>query len=94
MDTINRLLKKQAPKRRTRKEIIAAEEGEDGSPEVERANPVYTRYIQSAAGTKLAIPDEQLALGGGLFDAAIAGRKRDRPFAFKMVEEIDSGIEA
>ena len=59
MDTINRLLKKQAPKRRGRMAEIMAD-GEDGEPEPERPSVVYTRYTQTVQGTAVAVPEEWL----------------------------------
>lgn len=80
MDTINRLLKKQAPKRRGK--ISAAEiaanskaktgsaEGGDETPaeyemEVEQANPVYTRWVYSQDGIKVGVPGEWEGTGVG-----------------------------
>ncbi len=64
MDTINRLLKKQAPKRRGRAGGDAGAGG-DGvldmqEPEVEKAPPTYVRWINNSQGSKLAIPEEWL----------------------------------
>ncbi|KAI7186483.1 hypothetical protein KC363_g6558 [Hortaea werneckii] len=70
MDTINKLLNKPAPKRRTRAEIIRDQQIElmaaagGGTPgteegEEERADPLFTRYIQRANGSRvLAVPEE------------------------------------
>lgn len=63
METINKLLQKQAPKRRTRAEINAAnaaaeeDEGEDseGRPKV---NPLYVRWVQNKDGSRLGVPGE------------------------------------
>lgn len=67
MDTINKLLKKPAPKRRTRAEMIAAAAaaeagtpGADGEDEPPRADPLYSRRISNKQGSKLAVPDEWL----------------------------------
>lgn len=62
MDTINRLLKKQAPKRRTRAEREAAEAaGENGEePEIPKANPLFIRYVQNSRGSELCVPEEWL----------------------------------
>lgn len=60
MDTINRLLKKQAPKRRGK--ISAAElsagGGDPNSPqaEVEKANPVFVRWVSDRGGCKVGVP--------------------------------------
>lgn len=87
METINKLLQKQAPKRRTRAEINAAnaaaeaEEGEDdeGRP---RVNPVYTRWVQRREGSLLGVPREWIdAPIGEVFRGGLA------PAAGRMVVE-------
>lgn len=66
MDTINKLLKKPAPKRRTRAEIIAAQAAADATPsededgELPRPNPLFTRSVQNARGIRLGVPEEWL----------------------------------
>ena len=77
MDTINRLLKKQAPKRRGK--ISAAEisanlaagasdddqllEAQD--MEFERANPVFVRWVSDARGSRVGVPGEWFEGGVG-----------------------------
>lgn len=64
MDTINKLLKKPAPKRRTRAEIIAQQQAdmmatpgaEDG--EEERPDPLYVRWVNNASGSRVGVPEE------------------------------------
>jgi Ino eighty subunit 2 len=82
MDTINRLLKKQAPKRRGKisaAEIAAqgAEASKGGSKagdntstgevevEVERANPVFARWVSGREGLRLGVPQEWEGSGAG-----------------------------
>lgn len=87
MDTINRLLKKQAPKRRgkiSQAEIDAnAAAGEDfEEPEVERANPLFTRWISDAKGVRLGVPGEW-------FDGPVGNVFRGAPAAARpLVEEV------
>ncbi|KAL8666445.1 MAG: hypothetical protein Q9202_001468 [Teloschistes flavicans] len=89
LDTINRLLKKQAPKRRGK---ISAEEitanalapRETPEVEVEKANPVYVRWISDRNGSRVGVPGEWLENGlehsiGRVFTGG--GRK--------MVEEVE-----
>ncbi|KAK5681410.1 hypothetical protein LTS10_005940 [Elasticomyces elasticus] len=81
METINKLLSKPAPKRRTRAEMIAAQYAaehntsngtpnpEDGEMPVERADPGFTRYVQNSRGARLGVPAEWeglVAVGMGL----------------------------
>ena len=86
MDTINRLLKKQAPKRRGRISQAEAQEGTDREEleeevEPEKANPVYTRWISNASGSRLGVPGEWLDGPAG----SIFGRLS----SVKMVEEVE-----
>lgn len=78
MDTINRLLKKQAPKRRGKisaAEISAQDRGDDdsASPPAEEfapANPVFARWVSDRGGCRVGVPGEWLEVGvgvGGVF---------------------------
>ena len=64
METINKLLSKPAPKRRTRAEMIAAQQAADMTPGAEeggpRANPLYSRWINNKDGSRVGVPDEWL----------------------------------
>lgn len=73
MDTINKLLKKPAAKRRTRAEIIRDQQmeamstpgyDEDGN-EGPRADPFFTRWVSTSKGLKLGVPDEWLETPAG-----------------------------
>lgn len=57
-------------------------------PELERANPLFVRYIQNANGTQLAVPEEWLqAPVGNLFSGNMQ-KGVQKPFSGKMVEEV------
>ena len=72
MDTINRLLKKQAPKRRGKisaKEIEAQDRGDSPTPGLQEegeeeevvvgpANPVFVRWVSNARGCRVGVPGE------------------------------------
>ncbi|KAI4241821.1 MAG: hypothetical protein L6R40_004367 [Gallowayella cf. fulva] len=90
LDTINRLLKKQAPKRRGK---ISAEEiatnamapPEPSDVEYEKANPVYIRWVSDSNGSRVGVPSEWLENGlentiGKVFTNG-GGRK--------MIEEVE-----
>ncbi|KGO72150.1 PAPA-1-like conserved region [Penicillium italicum] len=67
MDTINRLLKKQAPKRRGR---AAAAEAADGTPgqegaEAEKADPTMARWVSGSNGCRVTVPGEWLGTPAG-----------------------------
>ncbi|KAL8971684.1 MAG: hypothetical protein Q9183_000939 [Haloplaca sp. 2 TL-2023] len=88
LDTINRLLKKQAPKRRGKisaEEITANAMASQDTPdvEVEKANPVYVRWVSDKNGSRVGVPSEWLENGlensiGRVF----------MPRARKMIEEV------
>jgi Ino eighty subunit 2 len=92
MDTINRLLKKQAPKRRKRAEIEAdriAEGLADGDDEnYPRASSVFVRYIQNAQGSKLAIPEDWVDTPFAPFLTKVSPADSSRPYTGRMVEEV------
>lgn len=86
MDTINRLLRKQPPKRRGR---AAAAEGTDTTPaepealEPEKADPLMVRWVSDASGCKVHVPDEWLGTPAGrLFGGPVPAGTG------KMVEEL------
>lgn len=94
-DTINRLLKKQAPKRRGKisaKEIEAQDRGDMSEAEeqagyeevgVGPANPVFVRWISDRRGCRVGVPTEWLAAPAGeVFRGAGVG-------SGKMVEEVE-----
>jgi Ino eighty subunit 2 len=93
MDTINKLLKKPAPKRRTRAEIIAAQQAgymatpgaEEG--EEERADPLFVRWTHSKQGSRLGVPDEWMELNGSVGELFRAGWNGGGGSG-RMVEEV------
>ncbi|CAK3842675.1 INO80 complex subunit 2 [Lecanosticta acicola] len=63
MDTINKLLQKPAPKRRTRAEIEAAKAAErspGAEDEYEKADPLYVRWVNTSKGSYIGVPQEWL----------------------------------
>ncbi|KAL8908114.1 MAG: hypothetical protein Q9207_001006 [Kuettlingeria erythrocarpa] len=90
LDTINRLLKKQAPKRRGK--ISAAEITADAlapqeasNVEVEKANPVYVRWVSDRNGSRVGVPSEWLedGLENSIGKVFVGSGRR------KMVEEVE-----
>ncbi|KAL3474976.1 PAPA-1-like conserved region-domain-containing protein [Aspergillus californicus] len=71
MDTINRLLRKQAPKRRGR--IPAAEAAENAAADQETAveydpaDPTLVRWISGRQGSQICVPEEWLGTPAGRF---------------------------
>lgn len=90
MDTINRLLKKQPPKRRGRAAADVGESGQEDEPEVEKASPVFVRHIQNVNGSRIAVPEEWFSSPiGDMFTHTIpASGGAPRRFDGRMVEEV------
>ena len=90
MDTINRLLKKQAPKRRGKISQAEIQEGTDREEpeeeaEPEKANPVYVRWVNNASGTRLGVPSEWLdGPAGRIFTGSSIGNNNGR-----LVQEVE-----
>lgn len=89
MDTINRLLKKQAPKRRGKLSAAeisanaAAHEDLGGSEaEIEKPNPVYVRWVSNRHGCRVGVPGEWLAGPAG----RIFGSNENRGSGIEVVE--------
>jgi len=85
MDTINKLLSKPAPKRRTRAEMEAARaaeaelDGEDGDGE--RPPALYLRWVNSREGSRIGVTEEWL-------DAPIGEPFRKPNMGGAMVQEV------
>ncbi|KAI0518529.1 PAPA-1-like conserved region-domain-containing protein [Xylaria bambusicola] len=58
METINKLLKKQAPKTNRK-----AQAGMESTPDIEaqKPNPIFVRWVSSKDGSRVSVPDEMLA---------------------------------
>lgn len=84
METINKLLSKPAPKRRTRAEMIAAaaaegldlEEGQEEKPDA-----LYVRWTNSTQGSRIGVPQEWM-------DGPIGAMFAKSPAGGRMVEEV------
>jgi len=88
MDTINRLLKKQPPKRGRRAAQELTEPGQEEETEPEKPNPLFVRYKQNENGTTMAIPEEWLqAPVGSIFNGTLVQPSK-KPFGRRMVEEV------
>lgn len=88
MDTINRLLKKQPPKRGRRAAQDVTDSAQDEEAELERANPLFVRYVQNAKGTQLGVPEEWLEAPVGKMFSGDLAPKTQKPFTGRMVEEV------
>ncbi|GAB7342253.1 hypothetical protein MBLNU457_g0496t2 [Dothideomycetes sp. NU457] len=84
LDTINKLLKKPAPKRRTRAEIMAAAAAAGEYDGEESADPLYVRWVNDAAGSRIGVPTEWLQAPVG---AALEKGWKGPPEP-KLIEEV------
>lgn len=92
MSTINRLLKRQAPKRKGKamnpEALEAATAAEGASPaeaeeiEVEQANPFFVRWVSNKDGSRIGVPEEWLGKKVGRFFGP------PPPGSGKLVEEM------
>ena len=96
-DTINRLLKKQAPKRRgkiSQAELEAQdraddeeEAGEAESEFIQPANPIYVRWVSNAEGCRVGVPSEWL--GGPPVGRIFGAPSKRDGMGGKMVQEVE-----
>jgi Ino eighty subunit 2 len=87
MDTINKLLKKQAPKTNARRSNLNS--GMDASPDAEsvKANPLFVRWVSSQEGNCIGVPEEWLE--GPVGAVFRGGVKQSGPgMGGKLIEEI------
>ena len=85
METINKLLKKQAPKTQGRRKDAAHLAG-DATPEEEKADPLFVRWISNKDGNRIGVPEEWLEgpVGAFLKDSVTA----ENALGGKMVQEV------
>lgn len=80
METINKLLKKQAPKT-NRRSALAGYDTPDSDQQ--RADPLFVRWVNTKDGSRMGIPDDMLIGPSG---RALMGGSRLS--SGKMVEEV------
>lgn len=102
MDTINRLLKKQAPKRgRGRRELALSAEaggestpaaGEEMEPVIERPKATMVRWVSNHHGSRIGVPEEWIGTPvGRVFEGIGSREKRDMGTArgsIRLIEEV------
>jgi Ino eighty subunit 2 len=85
METINKLLKKQAPKTNARRGAFAGNGGEttaDGEPL--KPNPIYVRWTSNKDGNRIGVPEEWTAGPvGSIFTNSVKG-----DMGGKLIEEV------
>lgn len=80
METINKLLKKQAPKTNARRSQFSG--AGDGTPDSDgqKPNPIFVRWVSNKDGNRIGVPEEWLegpvgaVFQGGLKEAATGGK--------------------
>jgi Ino eighty subunit 2 len=84
METINKLLKKQAPKTNARrKEFNAIANEATPDTELVKPEPGFVRWVSNKEGNRIGVPEEWLdAPVGNLFSNSV------KPSAGKMVQEV------
>lgn len=78
METINKLLKKQAPKINRKAAAADAQEGDS-----QKANPIFIRWVSNKSGNRVAVPEEIIEGPAG----AVFGDK-GKPSLGKPVVEV------
>jgi Ino eighty subunit 2 len=93
MDTINRLLKKQAPKRNRRAGAENLADGDEAGPP--KASPLFVRYVSTRESVRVGVPEEWLGKPAGrVFEGPVpAAAAKSAPSTAaagprKMVEEV------
>lgn len=85
MDTINKLLKKQAPKTNSRRSNFGA--GGDASPDGDSAkpNPLFVRWVSNKDGNFIGVPEEWL---DGPVGAVFQGGVKQKGMGGNLIEEV------
>jgi Ino eighty subunit 2 len=83
MDTINRLLKKQEPKRRKK-----ATDGDAGDDEEPKAPATFVRLVRTIDGPQMMVPESWVHSPAGDFMRDDVEEPRRVPYTGRMVEEV------
>lgn len=89
METINKLLKKQAPKTNARRKDFAGSGAGEATPDTDNAkpNPIFVRWISNKDGNKIGVPEEWLeGSAGAMFGKSV--KASSTLGAGRMVEEV------
>jgi Ino eighty subunit 2 len=78
METINKLLKKQAPK------ISRKGAGGDANDDSSKPNPIFVRWVSNKSGIRVGVPDDMVQSPAG----AVFRGGRPGLSSGKMVEEV------
>ena len=86
METINKLLKKQAPKTNARRSLFFGAPG-DATPDSEasKPNPIFVRWVSNKDGNRIGVPEEWLE---GPVGAMFQGGVTQPGMGVKLMEEV------
>jgi Ino eighty subunit 2 len=86
METINKLLKKQAPKTNARRNQFSGAPG-DGTPdsEAQKPNPIFVRWVSNKDGNRIGVPEEWLE---GPVGAVFQGGVKQADIGGKLITEV------
>jgi len=82
METINKLLKKQAPKTNRRAALLAGDETPEG--EFPKADPLLIRWVSNKQGNTVSVPEDILVGPAGRLFLPGGGQRSSG----KMVQEV------
>jgi Ino eighty subunit 2 len=83
MDTINKLLKKQAPKTNSRRNNM----GDSDDADSMKANPLFVRWVSNKEGNFIGVPEEWLeGPVGAVFQGGV--KQSGSGMGGKLIEEI------
>ena len=86
METINKLLKKQAPKTNARRNLLNGAGG-DSTPdsEAQKPNPIFVRWVSNKDGNRIGVPEEWLESPiGNIFQGGV----KAAPMGGRLIEEV------
>jgi Ino eighty subunit 2 len=89
METINKLLKKQAPKTNARRrDLNGVEMTAESGPDNQKPNPRFVRWVNNKDGSKIGVPEEWLE---GPIGSMFVNAKKDGASlgTGKLVQEVE-----
>jgi len=86
METINKLLKKQAPKTNARRNLLNGAGG-DSTPdsEAQKPNPIFVRWVSNKDGNRIGVPEEWLE---GPIGNIFQGSVKAAPMGGRLIGEV------
>lgn len=86
METINKLLKKQAPKTNARRRDLNGTGDETPGMENQKPNPLFVRWVSNKDGNRIGVPEEWIeAPVGSIFQNSV---KPANGMGGKLIEEV------